>query len=48
MTVDDFEGVSGTLRAVDGAGLPINPSLSFIIFSTATSISNGIFFLGLS
>ena len=44
MTVDDFEGVCGTLRAVDGAyKLPINPSLSFIIFSTATSISHGIF-----
>ena len=43
MTVDDFEGVSGTFRAVDGTGLPINPYLSFISFSTATSISDGIF-----
>ena len=33
MTVDDFEGVSGTFRAVDGTGLPINPSLSYFILA---------------
>ena len=37
MTVDDFEGVSGTFRAVYGTGLPLNPYLSFIIFIVPTN-----------